>query len=466
MHIRLINQNIHLSLLLLAVVETIGFFCATLLAALARFDWSYAKVQYEIGPVIFIGAWFSAITLISAIAMGLYQVRQRARLRGVFIRVIASVLISTTSLLTVFYFFTGLRLGRGVIAWNVFFALAISVAIRMLFHSLMDRALFKRRVLIVGTGKQASCFTRLRRRTDQRGYRVIGFVRVESEGSSQLPPARVLGDVSNLVALVKANAIDEIVIAMDERRETFPTKALLECRLSGVQITTLVSFLERETYRVRVDLLTPSWIVFADGFRHSFLKNAIDRVFDIALSLLVLTLALPVIVLTFLAIKLEDGLRAPVFYSQLRVGLDNRPFRILKFRSMRVDAEANGAVWASQNDPRVTRVGAWLRSLRIDELPQVFNVLAGHMRFTGPRPERPEFVSQLSAAIPYYRERHSVKPGITGWAQLCYSYGASAEDAMEKLQYDLYYVKNSNLLFDIGIVLQTLEVILWRKGSR
>ena len=461
---RVINQNVHLSLLLLAVAETAGFFCATLLAALARFDWNYAKAQVELGPVIFIGVWFSVVTLLSAIAMGLYQVTQRARLRGVSMRILASVLISTASVLTVFYFFTGVRVGRGVIAWNIFFALAISIAIRMLFHSMMGHAFFKRRVLIVGTGRQASCFLKLRRSTDQLGYKVIGYV--QAENGKATASDTVLGHVSDLVALVKTHAIDEIVIAMDDRRENFPTKALLECRLSGVQITTLVSFLERETYRVRVDLLTPSWIVFADGFRHSLLKTAIDRVFDILVSVVVLTLTLPVVILAVAAIKLEDGIHAPVFYSQTRVGLDSRQFRILKFRSMRIDAERNGAVWASQNDPRVTRVGAWLRTTRIDELPQVLNVLAGHMRFVGPRPERPEFVSQLNEVIPYYRERHSVKPGITGWAQLCYSYGASAEDAMEKLQYDLYYVKNSNLLFDIGIVLQTLEVILWRKGSR
>jgi len=464
MHVRLIHQNVQMSLLLLAVAEAIGFFCAALLAALARFHWSYAKVEVEIGPIVLIGIWFSAITLLSAMAMGLYQMRQRARLRGVIVRIMTSVLISTTSLLTVFYFFTGLRLGRGVVAWTIFFALAISMAIRMLFHSLIDRALFKRRVLIIGTGKQASCFRTLRRRTDQLGYRVIGFV--QAENNKALASDTVLGHVCDLVTIVKRHSIDEIVIAMDERRHNFPTKVLLECRLSGVQITTLVSFLERETYRVRVDLLTPSWIVFADGFRHTLFKNAIDRVFDIMVSLIVLALALPVMILAAVAIKLEDGVHAPVLYSQTRVGLDNRPFRILKFRSMRIDAECNGAVWAMQNDPRITRVGAWLRATRIDELPQVLNVLAGHMRFIGPRPERPEFVSQLSEAIPFYRERHSVKPGITGWAQLCYSYGASAEDAMQKLQYDLYYVKNSNLLFDIGIVLQTLEVILWRKGSR
>ncbi|HUA90305.1 MAG TPA: exopolysaccharide biosynthesis polyprenyl glycosylphosphotransferase, partial [Steroidobacteraceae bacterium] len=228
----------------------------------------------------------------------------------------------------------------------------------------------------------------------------------------------------------------------------------------------LLTFLERETGRVRLDVLNPSWMIFGQGFRRDPLRLFSSRMLDLGASVAVLAISLPVMLLTVVAIKLEDGLRAPTLYSQRRVGLGGREFNVLKFRSMRTDAEANGAVWAQRSDPRVTRVGAVIRKLRIDELPQILNVLRGHMSFIGPRPERPEFVAELAEKIPYYVQRHYVKPGITGWAQLCYPYGSSEQDALEKLQYDLYYIKNNSLLFDLSILVQTAEVVLLGKGAR
>ena len=254
---------------------------------------------------------------------------------------------------------------------------------------------------------------------------------------------------------------------MDDRRQQFPLKELLDCRLAGVEITELATFLERETGKVYLETLVPSWMIFSSsGFRRDGIRRVSERAFDLVASLILLVLASPLMLLTMLAIKLEDGIRAPVFYGQVRVGYANRNFRVLKFRSMRTDAEKNGAVWAMANDDRVTRVGRITRKMRLDELPQLLNVLSGQMSFVGPRPERPEFVQKLAGSIPYYAERHAVKPGITGWAQLCYPYGASEKDAIEKLQYDLYYVKNHGLLFDILILLQTVEVILLGKGAR
>jgi sugar transferase (PEP-CTERM system associated) len=241
---------------------------------------------------------------------------------------------------------------------------------------------------------------------------------------------------------------------------------LLECRLSGIDVLELATFLERETGKVRLDVTNPSWIVLGEGFRESSLLQAIERTFDIVVSLVLLLPALPLMLLAAIAIRVEDGLSAPVFYRQSRVGRYNRPFQILKFRSMCQNAEEEGAVWALPRDPRITRVGAFIRTTRIDELPQLINVLRGDMSFVGPRPERPEFVDELAKAIPYYRSRHAVKPGITGWAQLCYPYGASSHDALEKLQYDLFYVKHRSLIFDLAIVLQTVEVVLWGKGAR
>jgi sugar transferase (PEP-CTERM system associated) len=271
----------------------------------------------------------------------------------------------------------------------------------------------------------------------------------------------------DLISICEAERVDEIVVAMDDRRRQFPMDQLLECRLEGVEIIELVTFLERETGKVRLDVLNPSWMIFSEGFRQGRVHGSLERAFDIAASLVLLAVALPLMIITALAIKLTEGPRASILYRQVRVGQYGRPFKLLKFRSMREDAERDGkAQWAQKNDSRVTKIGSFIRLTRIDELPQIINVLRGEMSFVGPRPERPEFVNQLNEKIPYYRERHSIKPGITGWAQLCYPYGSSEQDATEKLQYDLFYVKNHSLLFYLAILVQTVEVIVWRKGAR
>jgi sugar transferase (PEP-CTERM system associated) len=288
-----------------------------------------------------------------------------------------------------------------------------------------------------------------------------------TEGDTVSAPAdRLVLRPDDLFRWAVEHDVDEIVVAMDDRRQGFPMHELLECRLAGIEILELPSFLERETGKVRLDVLNPSWIIFGDGFRASHTQQLLARGLDLTASLGLLLFAAPLMVLSILAIKLEDGLHAPVFYRQKRVGFRGRVFDVLKFRSMRLDAEKDGAVYATRNDPRVTRFGTIMRKTRIDELPQLLNVLTGEMSFVGPRPERPEFVGDLEQKIPYYRERHTVKPGITGWAQLCYPYGSSEKDTIEKLQYDLYYVKNRSLLFDLVILVQTVEVVLWGKGAR
>jgi sugar transferase (PEP-CTERM system associated) len=282
-----------------------------------------------------------------------------------------------------------------------------------------------------------------------------------------VPVDRLIESTQPLSTIAAELEIDEIVVAMDDRRQQFPLKELLDCRLAGLEVIELASFLERETGKVYLDILIPSWMIFSTGFRRDLIRRISERAFDTAASFALLVATLPIMLLTIIAIKLEEGLKAPIFYGQPRVGYAGRVFRVLKFRSMRPDAEKDGrARWATANDDRVTRVGRFIRKVRIDELPQLFNVFAGKMSFVGPRPERPEFVSQLAESIPYYSVRHAVKPGITGWAQLCYPYGASEQDAVEKLQYDLYYVKNHSLVFDFLILLQTVEVILFNKGAR
>jgi sugar transferase (PEP-CTERM system associated) len=260
---------------------------------------------------------------------------------------------------------------------------------------------------------------------------------------------------------------DEIVVALDDRRGNLPVRDLLDARLAGIDVLDLSEFLERETGKIRVDLLKPGWLVFSPGFRTGRFRSFAKRVLDVLASLSLIVLTTPLILVVAIAIKLEDGLAAPLLYLQTRVGRGGRPFRVMKFRSMSADAEADGkARWATVNDKRVTAIGRIMRQYRIDEIPQLFNILRGEMSLVGPRPERPEFVEELQQTIPFYSVRHTVKPGLTGWAQLKYTYGATEEDALEKLQYELYYLKNHSLVLDLLIILQTVEVVLWGKGAR
>jgi sugar transferase (PEP-CTERM system associated) len=269
-----------------------------------------------------------------------------------------------------------------------------------------------------------------------------------------------------IMDIIDRHNIDEVLIAVRDRRGGgLPTSELLECKLAGVSVIELSTFFERENGQVQLESLNASWMILSEGFRQGLARDAVKRTFDLMVSGLLLLASLPAMALTALLIRLESS--GPILYRQERIGQHGRPFTIFKFRSMRTDAESDGKPkWAGQNDDRTTRVGRIIRKLRIDELPQVFNVFMGDMSFVGPRPERPFFVQQLLKEIPYYASRHSVKPGITGWAQVRYSYGASIEDAIEKLQYDLYYVKNHSLFLDLMILFQTAQVVLWGKGAR
>jgi sugar transferase (PEP-CTERM system associated) len=269
-----------------------------------------------------------------------------------------------------------------------------------------------------------------------------------------------------IITIAKKYKIDEIIIAIDDRRSQLPIDDLLDCKMSGITIMNILSFCEREQGLISLENINASWLIFSDGFAQGDLRSLEKRSFDLLTSLILFGVAWPVMLLTALAILLESGFKGPVLYRQVRVGERNKNFELFKFRSMKTDAEKNGAQWAQPNDNRITRVGRVIRKWRIDELPQIFNVLRGEMSFVGPRPERPEFVQGFNERIPLYCERHRVKPGITGWAQLCYPYGANENDTIQKLQYDLYYVKNYSLFLDFSILFNTVEVILWGKGAR
>ena len=283
-------------------------------------------------------------------------------------------------------------------------------------------------------------------------------------------PARssspILVGRDDLLAIATRHSVDEILVAIRDRRDGgLNIGELLECKLEGIEVTDISSFFECETGHVQLDSLNPSWMVFSDGFSRTSARSSVKRVFDITVSLLLLTATLPITLLVALLIVLESGM--PIFYRQERMGECGQVFGVLKFRSMRQNAEQAGTPqWAKKNDDRVTRVGRVIRTLRVDELPQVINVLKGDMSFVGPRPERPYFVQQLASQIPFYLNRHTVKPGVTGWAQIRYPYGSTVEDAMYKLQYDLYYAKNHSLFLDLIILFQTAQVVLFGKGAR
>jgi sugar transferase (PEP-CTERM system associated) len=336
---------------------------------------------------------------------------------------------------------------------------------RFLFYQIVNLDRLKRRFLVIGSGKIAHQLITLNDSFIHKGFTIVGFLAMPNE-ISVVDQNRIITYDKKIIAIAEKYKIDEIVIAMDDRRIQLPLDELLDCKMSGLTVMNIVEFYEREQGLISLENVSPSWLIFCDGFAQGDFRSLEKRFFDWFASLILLGVAWPVMLLTAFAIFLESGLKGPILYRQVRVGEKNRNFEVLKFRSMKTDAESNGAQWAQQNDNRVTRVGRVIRNCRIDELPQIFNVLRGDMSFVGPRPERPEFVQGFNERIPYYRERHRVKPGITGWAQLCYPYGADENDTIQKLQYDLYYVKNYSLFLDFSIMLNTVEVILWGKGAR
>lgn len=413
-------------------------------------------------------AVFTLFLLVSFTAMGLYQRHLREGVSGIVLRVLVGMVLGSVALILVFYLFPQLYMGRGVFVLALITAFILICVLRVIYYRVVDQSALKRRVLVLGTGERAASIERsLRRKSDYRGFEILGYVQMV-EGKESVAKEKTLRLDVDLVEFALQKEIDEIVIAMDERRRNFPIDGLLECKLQGIEVLDLLTFFEREASKVKLDLLSPSWVIFSEGFRKGGLRTFFGRMFDLLASIVILLIAWPFMLLTAIAILLEcRSFHCPIFFRQTRVGLNGKEFEVLKFRSMVVDAEKDGkAQWATKNDSRVTRVGKFIRKTRIDELPQLLNVLKGDMSFVGPRPERPEFVRDLGKKLPYYDERHRVKPGITGWAQMNYPYGSSERDALEKLQYDLYYVKNHSLMLDLFILLQTVEVVVFGKGSR
>ena len=460
--LRIFRHYVPRSLVLLGLAEILILFVSIYLGA-----------TFQLGSSAFAKApqlplWSQAMVFVAAIvlgmtAMGLYHRDQHTRPSTVILRLALSFVCGFVVMGSIYLLIPDLMVGGAIFATALVCSF-VSIASCRLICVAGEENDQRQRVLVLGIGERARQIDNLRGGVDQVSADVVGYVDLGCDerlvGNERI---FALGQRS-LRALAEELDVHEIVVATDDRRKGLPVDDILECKMYGIHIMEAADFYERQLGKIRIDTLHPSNVIFADGFTQAVIRSSEKRVMDIMVSALMLVATLPIIAVTAAAIYFESG--GPILYRQERVGRRGRVFTLLKFRSMRQDAEANGAVWALQNDLRVTRIGSFIRRTRIDELPQLINVLKGDMSFVGPRPERPQFVAELSKSIPYYDLRHYVKPGITGWAQILYPYGASINDAREKLQYDLYYLKNYSIFLDINILLQTIQVILWCKGAR
>ncbi len=456
--IRIFNHYLSLRVLLLTLLETMVLFQAMVLGFEIRF------LNQAVPLPLLQAGLFTAVMLLMMTGLGLYQA-QAEPFRITIQRLIVAYGLSLMVMSVVFYLFPDTYVGRGVFAVTSVFAVAGVLAIRVMFFRVTDIGLPKRRVLVLGNGGEAEEAIRFLHETGRgRTIQYAGLYPVVPDRDT--PEGERRFNHEHLLRTVKDLRVSEIVLALRERRGgVLPLRQLLDCKLKGVKVMDLTSFYEREMGVLKVDNLRASWLIFSQGFDQGLVRDMIKRSFDVLASLVLFILTLPILLLAMLAIFLESG--RPIFYRQERVGQGGVPFMILKLRTMVQDAEKDGKPrWAGQNDARITPVGRFLRRTRIDELPQLINVLRGDMSFVGPRPERPFFVRHLLEDIPYYDVRHSVKPGVTGWSQVRYPYGASVEDSLAKLQYDLYYVKNHSLFLDLLILIDTVQVVLLGKGAR
>jgi sugar transferase (PEP-CTERM system associated) len=451
--VRLFSHYVSGRLVLLIVVEAL----LLMLSAYAGFSfhhWRAAVVMVEgAGAAVPSQATVFALGMLVVMnSMGLYQQDLWKDGCSALVRLVGTVVVGLGIMVLAAHVFSPVNLGGEGLAIMVIVALIGIGLARFLFYRWDKLSAFKPRVLVLGTGSRVMRLTEYAQRNHS--HVVVGYLALHSSTHDvALPGVLPMAPGDSLLEVVKKYRIDQIVVAVNDRRNGgLPVQELLECRMKGVNVTELPTFFEREYRQVLLEALNPSWIVLGDGFRQGWLRTAMKRLFDLTASVVLLVLAFPLILVAAACIYLESG--GPVFYRQERVGEGGRVFTIYKLRSMKIDAERDGTPrWATTDDDRTTRVGRIIRKLRIDELPQIINVLKGEMAFVGPRPERPFFVDQLVKQIPYYSLRHSSKPGITGWAQVCCSYGASLDDAIEKLQYDLYYVKNHTLFLDLVILI-------------
>lgn len=461
--LRIFRHYIPTSLVLLGAAETLILFVSIYVGVSFGFALSSETSSAATSHIWAQSLVFCFAMLLGMAAMGFYQREQRDGPVSTVIRLGLSFCVGF-GVMAVIYFVTP-ELFVGVPAFAIALGSSfIGISTCRLVCLAQTDADCTKRVLVMGVGERAHQIQNLRRASDKVGITIVGFLDVGAD-EQIVESEKILTKSGSLLELVEKYAIDEIVVATDDRRKGLPLEDMLECKMHGAKILQAPDFYERQLGKIRLDSVHPGTMVFSEGFTQAVLRRTEKRIADVVISAMLLLVTLPVSVLVAIAVALES--RGPVFYKQERVGLKGKTFTVLKFRSMNVDAEKNGvAVWADNEDPRVTRIGHCLRKFRLDELPQLINVLKGDMSFVGPRPERPQFVDELSDVIPFYQLRHYVKPGLTGWAQVCYPYGASINDSREKLQYDLYYLKNYSLFLDLNVILLTVQVILWGKGAR
>ncbi len=450
-------------------VVLLGLFDIALLMLAGEAAWRIRASQLgiDIGPLaerLWPHSGVATLFLTAMIAVGVYGADSLRSMRFAAARLLVAISLGVIAL-TFLDFLVGTEaFWRSTLAYTMGISVVLLVANRLIVGGILGASAFRRRVLVLGAGPRAQ---RLRELGDkpESGFAIVGFIGM-NESTPVVEEAIARTAIHNLKRFVENLGVSEVVLALEERRNSLPLQDLLRIKTAGVHVNDFSSFIERETGRVDLDTVNPSWLIFSDGFSSGRAVSSVaKRMFDVAVSLLLLALTLPLIVLFALLVKLDS--KGPAFFRQTRVGLYGQPFDLIKLRSMRTDAEADGkAQFAAKNDPRVTRIGRFIRKVRIDELPQAWSVLKGHMSFVGPRPERPEFVADLEEHLPFYAERHMVKPGITGWAQVNYPYGANLEDSRHKLEFDLYYAKNYTPFLDLLIILQTLRVVLWHEGAR
>ena len=460
--IRLFKHYISYNVVLLSVIDLI------LLALAGEAAWRLriSQIGVDVGRfpdrALEMGG-FAGVVWLAMIAVGTYGPEALRSIRFATARLLVAVSLGVLAISLMNFLLPGSALWRSVLLYAMVIAVLLLVANRVLAERIFGVDAFRRTILVLGAGHRAERILRLSQRRES-GFAVGAFVAM-GDSANIIDAAVSRESIADLGKFVERIGATEVVLALEERRNSLPLKDLLRVKTKGVHVNDFSSFLERELGRVDLDTLNPSWLIFSDGFSAGRRLSSIGkRAFDIVASLLLLMVGLPLIAIFAVLVKVET--KGPAFFRQTRVGLYGQNFTLIKLRSMRTDAEAGGAKWAEEDDPRITRVGRLIRKVRIDELPQVWSVLKGEMSFVGPRPEVPAFVSDLDRELPYYAERHVVKPGITGWAQINYPYGASIEDARQKLEYDLYYAKNYTPFLDILILLQTARVILWPDGAR
>jgi sugar transferase (PEP-CTERM system associated) len=466
--IRVFNQYISPKTVILMIVEGIFIALALLCGARIRFWGNPSEFSNYIGLPEFLiqGLVFVAVLQICFYYCDLYNLNATWRRNEQWIAVGQSLGSGCLLLGLLYFIFPELLLGRGIFFLSLVLVPLFVGSSRLVLDRIWQSSALKEKLVILGAGDLAQSVGKELLRRKDLNIQLVGFVDLQANGSggSMLDRPVLGGAGERLQDLVSAHEISRIIVALDDRRNQLPTRDLVRLRVEGIRVEDAHTTISALTGRIWLETVKPSWFVFSDGFRRSTLVLILKRAIDLAAGILGLVVCLPVMALVAIAIRLDS--KGPVIYRQRRVGLRGKHFEVLKFRSMRVDAERNGAQWAMAKDPRVTRVGGFLRKYRLDELPQFLNVIRGEMSLVGPRPERPEFVEELRKQISYYDERHSVRPGLTGWAQVQYQYGSSVEDAVRKLEYDLFYLKNMSVFFDFVILLNTVRIVITGHGSR